>query len=681
MEKAQDAPPTAGGPLLKRVAYQTRFGRFGATFQTTGSWTASYQLTVQPNQRKNAIALIRNLTASLSEIGHPGLPKLLRFDEAELSTTWRLSSLPSLEPLERQSVPWSSAATCHLLRRLAEVLNLLHAAGLGAYDLSPSLVFVSPRLGDTIIFPMPWLPTLMMWSPQKAEHISSFLAPDLEESSAVIWPDPSRADVFGLGALAWYLLTAKPRPRTGQMLPSEHDRHLVIWDAFLDGCCRRNAARRFESLSAALASLDQSTPAGSTPVSEPPIVDSPVARAEEFHKPAPNANRRMVLGAAVTVGSVGLLYSMRSVLPPVPGLSDGGRHRRGFADTIIHYANRSYSGASWQMLKESGATGEMTRVFASGDLSLCWSVAGWDDDNFVVARRLGQLFHVRNGHWSFAGKVDEPGSLRLLNPGTILITINGCEKKLFQISSQGIQDRGTILKSCNRHRQEIAPISNDLIYVFSHGEGGVGWDSGVLEVANSRSSEVSVAKHKKAFVHTPDNAVLKEYPAYAIRWVSCWKEGEAYGIAYRASAAFFDPDSCLKHVVHFVNGLWYAEDDIKTCATLRDTWFGEDHAGRFAILVGDNGYIQRAYIGGTKIEQSVRAATEPTSLSLIKVWGASADKYWVMDDNGTIWEREGEDSRVVVRGLRDRDVKFVAAWISPTGNVIAITEKHVYRLQ
>jgi hypothetical protein len=51
-----------------------------------------------------------------------------------------------------------------------------------------------------------------------------------------------------------------------------------------------------------------------------------------------------------------------------------------------------------------------------------------------------------------------------------------------------------------------------------------------------------------------------------------------------------------------------------------------------------------------------------------------------MDHNGTVWERAGGASRVVVRGLRGDDVTFRAAWVSPTGAVFAITDKHLYKL-
>ncbi len=51
-----------------------------------------------------------------------------------------------------------------------------------------------------------------------------------------------------------------------------------------------------------------------------------------------------------------------------------------------------------------------------------------------------------------------------------------------------------------------------------------------------------------------------------------------------------------------------------------------------------------------------------------------------MDKNGTVWQRTGNEWRVVVRGMYRDDVKFVDAWVSPNGVVLAITEKHVYRL-
>jgi hypothetical protein len=52
-----------------------------------------------------------------------------------------------------------------------------------------------------------------------------------------------------------------------------------------------------------------------------------------------------------------------------------------------------------------------------------------------------------------------------------------------------------------------------------------------------------------------------------------------------------------------------------------------------------------------------------------------------MDNRGTVWERKGTEWRVVtIRGGEPDDASFIDAWVSPTGAVIAITEKQVYRL-
>src|SRR5581483_11900132 len=73
------------------------------------------------------------------------------------------------------------------------------------------------------------------------------------------------ADVFALGALAWYLLTGLSRKGSAPTLASEHSPALAAWDAFIDGCCRSNPARRFESVTAAVNALEAPTgpaPAG-----------------------------------------------------------------------------------------------------------------------------------------------------------------------------------------------------------------------------------------------------------------------------------------------------------------------------------------------------------------------------------------------------------------------------------
>ena len=66
---------------------------------------------------------------------------------------------------------------------------------------------------------------------------------------------------------------------------------------------------------------------------------------------------------------------------------------------------------------------------------------------------------------------------------------------------------------------------------------------------------------------------------------------------------------------------------------------------------------------------------------MILVWGVNRDKFWVMDDNGTIWEWNASEWRQILNGMYRDDVEFVDAWVSPRGTVIAVTKSQIYRLE
>ncbi len=139
-------------------------------------------------------------------------------------------------------------------------------------------------------------------------------------------------------------------------------------------------------------------------------------------------------------------------------------------------------------------------------------------------------------------------------------------------------------------------------------------------------------------------------------------------------------------LVRFRDGIWYDVADLKHTESQSErpiycAWIGGSVEAPTVALAGPRGWVQVQRIGAGRHEQALAPPQFPTSLDSISVWGVSPEKYWVMDTSGTVWERAGSDSRVVVRGLKQDDVAFRGAWVSPTGTVFAITDDHLYRLK
>jgi hypothetical protein len=133
-------------------------------------------------------------------------------------------------------------------------------------------------------------------------------------------------------------------------------------------------------------------------------------------------------------------------------------------------------------------------------------------------------------------------------------------------------------------------------------------------------------------------------------------------------------------LAEFRNGIWYEI----TRLPFRGNSIWIDCSGttpKNAVLVTDGGRVIIHQFGGGNREMSVPLPPETTSMDLFRVWGNNIDKLWTMDTNGTVWEKSGNDWRVVVRGLRRENVTFRDAWVSPTGTVFAITDNKLYQLK
>ena len=654
-----------------RHSYATPLGKWIAQVQPQGGWGAAYEfadreLPVDPWRQ-----LVNNIRDSYGRLDCPQTAMFVSFEERQRRVLWKFGRGERLQPLSRLKLPLSSDEVLTVLKGMIPVLERLHAVQLAAFDLHPATIFIDERLQAVNLLPSLWLASQARRAPEALKKMP-FAAPELAQADR--YPNPATADIYALGALARFLLTGSFRASPAQGLPSSDSGLLERWDTLLDGCCRSNPARRFQTMTdmqIALAAVRSNRhPVAGDSSHSSLVIPSPASSSRG--NTTQTIRRRTVLKgvvAAVVLGGVSYILAHRpwKIWPSL------GSYRRGYADTIIRYANRTYDQARWQKLEETAAIGDAARIAAAGDASLLHRISGWDDDNFVVTRQSGTIVQYRDGHWSLLARIEDADDPvpRMLDADNVLIAGDDTAKHLFQASAHGVVDLGEIGRSGNHAQLEITPIASDLIYAYSS-EG----QNGILKVADGRGTQLSW-ETKEAFVHTAENVPLKEYPVALVRYTAVWEAGAAYGIAHQP----YWSDNSKRKVVRYQNGIWYAVDDLpEKYIQLHDAWISGTNESPFVVLVGEDGYVLVSNIGAGKLEQSVPAAQEITSRTLIKVWGADSRKYWVMDENGTVWERNDAESRVVVRGLRKDDVTFLDAWVSPTGTVFAITEQHVYRL-
>lgn len=672
--------PISAISAQSRHAYATPFGKWFAQVQHKGGWGAAYEFAEDSLPREKLRPLVNNLCESYGHVDSPHLAKFVSFDEDERRVLFKFGRGRESSPLSAAKLPLTPNDVASIVEGLIPGLERLHSAQLAAFDLHPAVIFVDEKLRPVSLLPSLWLAS-------QARHVAHDIeqmpcaAPELARADQ--YPDAIRADIFAIGALAWLLLIGNARKSNPQALPGSHSAALGSWDAFIDGCCRSNPARRFASLDDVRSALNdvRSRPQPLREDTHQSEVPTHTRHTTTTVAVPSRINRRVALLGAVAVMASAAYVAVPHLSGILPVLGGLGAYRRGFGDTILRYADRSYEGAGWSKLQESDSLSVIAALTGRGrDAIELKGVVGWDDNSFWVIGTIGAasavIFRFQNGHWSFVTEVETHSShltvQRLLNHDTLLLASND---KLYECSSEGVIDHGVApnFASIKFDQGDICPISHDLYYLFID-------DPAYGEICSRISggvrADLAADKYKEAFVHRSDNTPLKDYRVGAIRHCRSISTGSAFGIHPGPRGGYHDPI-----LVSFRDGFWYKVRDLPKSRSINSAWIactGDQPESLF--VVGQEGYVCKHGIESGDLEQRVTNPQEATSIKLIQIWGTSPEKYWVLSKNGTLWERQGTESRVVIRGLYHDDVEFVSAWVSPTGTVFAVTEKQVYRL-
>ena len=366
-----------------------------------------------------------------------------------------------------------------------------------------------------------------------------------------------------------------------------------------------------------------------------------------------------------------------------PGLGESMTgYRRGFGDTILTYKNRSYEGAAWQEVS----------ISQLNDNVRLYRVLGWEDDDYWVATYAG-VVRYKNGTWIIPYRFNKDNDERfqrvsLLDKDTLFIGLYQERKGIFShlIREDGVhffrqQSRDA---TTDKARQTPGGWSN---YLYA---GMVYYaDNGLLYITLWDENFFNRTFEKVTF------SDLKTLGDTATTYHRITREDKEYSILTRDNTATGNTIANLRriiqiapgkgigvaggHLAEFRNGIWY---EIEGSNSLGVLWL--DCSGTTpnnAVSVGKEGRIIIHQFGGGNREMQVPQPQETTSMELFRVWGNSIDKLWTMDTNGTVWEKDGNNWRVVVRGLRKDNVEFIDAWVSPTGAVFAITEDKLYQLK
>lgn len=348
----------------------------------------------------------------------------------------------------------------------------------------------------------------------------------------------------------------------------------------------------------------------------------------------------------------------------------------GHAGSVIRYADRSYEGSAWVERKEAAAIRSMITSAKGAHVGKLAIVTGTDRDNLWVVDKIGNMFRLKDGHWSYNGPAAR--GMRVLTARAMAdggIVVGGKSHKNHGLAiwrDSGLQTfetaRSGVLVSGH-----IFLLADDYMQYFTiAGAANIGTHA--YRVVSDRIQQLEPRKHPAFFIHTADNVPDKDMRLpYILATTTFASPGEAYGFwRHRDKGA----------VLRFQNGTWILIDRIsRGVSDVRSAWFGEDQSGKFMIAAGIGGLVLAHPFGGKTVEQSVNTSLQvPTTADLIAVWGIARNNYWVMDTSGTVWRRSDDTWRPVIRGLYDQDILFRDAYVAPNGAIHAITDSSIYLL-
>jgi eukaryotic-like serine/threonine-protein kinase len=181
---------------------------------------------IRPDTGADPLALARfeREVQSAARLSHPNSIEIFDYGHADDGTFYYVMEyLPglSLEALVRQVGPLPAGRVIYLLRQACAGLAEAHALGLVHRDLKPANIFVARRGGESDVAKVLDFGLVKLTRDREAATLTqdltvsgtpSYMAPEQATASGDL---DARADVYALGAVAYFALTGRP-PFEGQ---------------------------------------------------------------------------------------------------------------------------------------------------------------------------------------------------------------------------------------------------------------------------------------------------------------------------------------------------------------------------------------------------------------------------------------------------------------------------------
>ena len=395
---------------------------------------------------------------------------------------------------------------------------------------------------------------------------------------------------------------------------------------------------------------------------------------------------RSATAASVTAGSVrsGVLVGV-ALLALVAGVwflksSSGGfggprgsKKGNAASGSVTRYEDRSYEGKAWQKKYAAANMGNLSALgIRAAQLD---QILGANENRIWVLDRTGVVFRRTDGHWELAA--NQPDLRRavigLIDDNTVLLG-SRILSPLFLVKPAGVRAVEFDQKLSLRAKKVVTPVAPGLCYIHSGRQ--------TYKLVEEKLSLVSPGEQK-------DSVVVDEFGAPVTlkgSWVMTPNE-----FAYSANfspgevyAVWMDPRWGAR-LVKYRDGAWVMIDEIQISGretrSLTAAWISKDDQGKVFVVFGGAGTAIVYRQGGGLMRYPIGVVSGASLGKPIAVWGDGPKKFYLMDASGSIWERSNDRWRPIVRGLGSEKVNFNDAWVSPQGEIYAVTNDSLYQLE
>lgn len=700
--------PTCGGDIV--VPCVDRAGGNDPLWQTSiteddDGWhlTVSY-----PHLDRGRFTEIAAMADSYKNSNKTGLARCTSTNTSQQSLRFNLGTGAAPERIDE--MPGSSDKNPQLFRVAGWLIDCaaqLHSQGLGIWHLDRDSCW--QRGDELFLIPSFWIPVL----PEGQRSILHRLPLELREGS-VFQDQAVTADIFVIAQEVHHLATGRYPDEHGAQLDPMQAPGIDEWYPFLDAGLRARAGRRPQSLQALgelMPKMMQPPPltsgqgshggapsSPSDPTESPPPLPGnrsvkpeppPVQQtnqatrmdARNVQKTAPESAgssekaKRVIFYIGVCAAAVLGFMALVRILFPSGSTGGTSGYKRGFADTVLQYPDRTYEGTAW---REVYSCKRLLPADAHFDF-----ISGWSGDAFAIFGRVNHhpgghktlILHYYNGSWTWKGyERYAAGSYSymakdaaFLDEERILAILPGNRDGtpyLAKVTRSGITEMAE-----DADCDHLAVISEDTFF----GADDYKKESWLLQSGRMSSPE---EKQRNRFIIMNDGTIAQGDGGDELGTGEIFASGTiSPGRAIGLFAGFTGSG-----ITEYRNGRWHLlskTPDLKRKDRPRP-WFGTDGS---VTAVGKDCIVRFAG-GKLTVESPSVSGQEIQADTISAIWGHDLDRYWIVDRRGNVYGHSKGSWRLVVRGLElAEEETFVDVWPTPEGDLIAVSVEKVFRLK